>query len=247
MFWMRRKVPDKLRFQHYVPITLSMSIPKTLEKRAKKDHAEIYGTLMQSLESETFIVGAMIGARIPQIMNTIFAQNGSDSEQLIEATRDGLAKLVAVIEQRSEANLNGLASSFKKPEIEVLPEGNLSRGLPPATLNSLGMVFLFGYTFGHDYPQLYLEMLKKRIEDANKTGPSTLFIVGMLSIYSGLIDDAQRSSLLNSAKVNVSGDELSELELSYKHESLPDKWAEIYQSIASKLVKNYESAVGPLT
>lgn len=239
MFRMRKKEPKKLRFQHYIPITLSMNIPKVLEKKAKEKHAEVYRDLMRNLASETFIIAAMIGICRPDIMKGVFGQNESSYEQLIEITRDSLTKIIMLREQKGEINLNDLASIFVKPEIEVLPKGNLAQGLVPEVINSLGIIFLFGYTFGHDYPQLYLEILKKRIQEANKTGPNTFFTVGMLSVYSAFIEDDDLSFLLNT-------NGLDRIRLSYFEGTLSQKWISIYQRIASELVRNYELSVGPL-
>jgi hypothetical protein len=240
VFWMRKKESKKLRFQHYVPITLAMNIPKVLEKKAKEKHAEVYRDLMRNLGSETFIIASMIGICRPDIMPGIFRQNDSNYEQLMETTRDGLTKIVALREQKGEINLNDLASMFLKPEIEILPKGNLAQGLTTEVVDSLGAIFLFGYTFGHDYPQLYLEMLKKRIQEANKTGPNTFFTMGMLSVYSAFIEDDELSSLLNTNGLN-------EIRLSYDDGTVSQKWISIYQRIASELVRNYELAAGPLT
>ena len=103
----------------------------------------------------------------------------------------------------------------------------------------MGGIFLFGYTFGHDHPQRFLEMLKQYFQEENKTGPNTSLIVGMLVIHSTLIEEDARSFLLNT-------NNLDDMRLAYENGTLPQKWVNIYQNIASKLVRDYESTVGPL-
>ena len=82
-------------------------------------------------------------------------------------------------------------------------------------------------------------MLKKRFEEAIKSGPYTFFVVGMLSIYSPLIEEGDRSFLLNT-------NGLDEIRLAYENGTLPQKLVSIYQNIASELVRNYELTVGLL-
>jgi hypothetical protein len=240
MFWKGKKGSDKLRFQHYVPIRLSENLPKIFEKKAKeKNYSEIYKDFIQLLASETFIIACMIGTCRSDIITEIFKQNDENYEQLMEVTRNGLIKIIAVGEQRGEISLNALASSFKKPEMGILPKDDPAKGLSIEVINSLGAPFLFGYTFGHDHPQLFLEMLKKRFEEASKSGPYTFFVVGMLSIYSPLIEEGDRSFLLNT-------NGLDEIRLAYENGTLPQKLVSIYQNIASELVRNYELTVGLL-
>ena len=238
MFWKKKGGADKLRFQHYVPLRLSTNIPTILERKAKENnYSEVYKNFRQLLASETFIIACMIGTSRSDISTGIFRQNDENYEQLMEATRDGLTKIIAVREQKGEINLNELASSFMKPEMDILPKDGLSKDLTIEEINSLGGIFLFGYTFGHDHPQRFLEMLKKRFQEPDTIGLNTFFIVGMLSIYGSVIEEDDRCFLLNT-------NELDDIRLAYENGTLPQKWVSIYQNIASKLVRDYELTVG---
>jgi hypothetical protein len=240
MFWKRKRRLDKLRFQHYVALRLSTSISAVLEKKASSEkYREIYKDFMQLLASETFVMACMIGACRPDIITGIFRQNDEDYEQLMEVTRDQVTNITAAREQKGELNLNDLASLFTKSVIDIMPEDGLSKDLTIEEINSLGGTVLFGYTFGHGHPQRFLEMLEKRLQEANKIGPNTFFIAGMLSIYGPLLEEVDRSFL-------SSTDEFDGIRLAYKNGTLPKKLTYIYQNIASGLVSDYESAVGPL-
>ena len=240
MFWKKKRGPDKLRFQHYVALRLSTNIPAISERKASsKKYSEIYKDFMQLLASETFIIVCMIGTCRSDIITGIFRQNDEDYEQLMEVTRNGLTKIIAVREQKGELNLNDLASLFMKPEMAILPKDGLAKDLTIEVINGLGIPFLYGYAFGHDHPQRFLEMLKKRFQEANKIGPNTFFMVGMLSIYGPLIEEDARSFLLNT-------NGLDDVRLAYENGTLPQKLVSIYQNIASELVRDYELTVGLL-
>lgn len=238
MFWNKRRDPDRLRFQHYVPLRLSTNIPAILAKKAnEEDYSEAYKNLRQLLASETFVMACTIGTSRPDIVTDIFRQNDASDEQLMEVTRDGLEKIVASIEQKGEINLNRLASSFMTSEAGMSPERGLSADLTIEEINNLGRIFVFGYTFGHDHPQRLLEMLKSRFQQPDTAGVNTALIVGMLSIYSSIIEKDDECFLLNA-------DDLDGMRLAYENGTLPEKWVSIYQNIASKLVRDYELTVG---
>ena len=238
MFWKKKKGADKLGFQHYVPIMLSDNLPKIFEKKEKEQRlSEAYKIFIQLLESETFIIACTIGTCRPDIITGIFRQNGGDYKQLMEEAHNGVSKIIAAGEQREEISLNALASSFKKPEMDILPKDGPAKVVPIEVINSLGIPFLFGYTFGHDHPQLFLEMLKKRFQEAIEITPYTHYVLGMLSIYSSLTEEDDRSFLLNT-------NGLDEIRLAYENGTLPQKLVSIYQNIASKLVRDYELTVG---
>lgn len=235
MFWKKKRGTDKLLFQNYVPLRLSINIPTILERKAKKrNYSEIYADFRQSLANETFTIACMIGTCRSDISTGIFAQNDKNYEQLMKVIRDGLTKIIAVIEQKGEINLTKLASSFMNAEMDTLPKYGLSKDLTIEEIKSLGGIFLFGYTFGHDHPQRFLEMLKKRFQEPDTIGLNTFFIVGLLAIYGSVIEEDDRCFLLNT----------NELRLAYENGTLPQKWVNIYQNIASKLVRDYELTVG---
>jgi hypothetical protein len=71
----------------------------------------------------------MIGTCRSDIIIEIFRQNDENYEQLMEVTRNGLSKIIAIGEQRGEISLNALASSFKKPEMGILPKDDPAKGL----------------------------------------------------------------------------------------------------------------------
>lgn len=118
-------------------------------------------------------------------------------------------------------------------------KGDPAKSLPNEIINSLGIPFLFGYTFGHDHPNLFLEILEKRLQEANPTGLNTLFIVGLLSIYSPLIEEDDRSLLSNAIRFDT-------IQTAYEKEALPQRLVSIYQNIASELIDKYELIAGPL-
>lgn len=239
MFW-RKKEPDKLRFQHYVVLRLSTNIPTILEKKAKENnYSQIYKDFIQLLASETFIIACMIGTCRSDIITEIFRQNDENYRQLTEIIRSALTKIIAIREQKGEINLNDFARLFVKPEMGILPKNDPAKDLSIEVINSLNAPFLYGYTFGHDHPQRFLEILQKRFQEANKMGPSTYFIVGWLSIYSSLIQEDDRSFLLNT-------NGLDDIRLAYENGTLPQKLVSIYQNIAFKLVRDYELTVGHL-
>lgn len=236
MFWKKRREPDKPGFQHYVAIGLSMNLPRVFEEKAKqKDFPALYRSLMELLASETFIMGCMIGTCRSDIITGIYRQNGEDYEQSMAIARDGLSKMIAVGEQRGEISLNALASSFARPEISILPKDNPVKGISIEVINSLAVPFLFGCILGHDHPQRFLEMLNKSFQEIDVF----LFPIGWLSIYGSLVEEGDRSFLLNT-------NGLDEMRSAHENGTLPQKLVSIYRGIALKMVRDYELTVGLL-
>lgn len=240
MFLKKNRGSEKLRFQHYVVLGLSANIHVVLEsKTSSKNYSEIYKNFVELLQSETFIIACMIGAHHPDIITGIFKQNDEDCAQLIEMTRNCLSRIIKIREQKGELNLNDLASLFIRPEKEIFSKGDLVKGLTTKAINKLSTTFLFGYIFGHDYPQRFLEMLEKRFQETNKTGPNIFAIVGMVSVYAPLIEEDDRSFFWSTGA-------LDRIQLAYDNGTLPQRLVRIHQNIASKLVKDYELTISPL-
>jgi hypothetical protein len=123
--------------------------------------------------------------------------------------------------------------------MDILPKGSPAKDLTIEQINGLGVPFLAGYIFGHDHPKRFLEMLEDRFRGANRIGPNTFFIVGMLLIYGAIIEEGDRCFLLNT-------DGRDDIRLAYDDGILPQRLVSIYQNIGSRLVKEYESSVSPL-
>ena len=238
MFWKRKKEISGLGFQHYVPLRLSENLPGIFKQKAKENnYADIYKTYIQLLVSETFIIAGMIGCCRPDIITGIYKQNEKNHEKLMKVTRNGLNQMIDAMKKRGEFSLTSFASSFKRPEIYVLPKGNSGKEIPIEIISILGIPFLFGYTFGHDYPKLFFELLEKRLQELIKKEPNTIVVIGFLSIYSSLIEDVDRSLLLDI--VRYSNDHLPNEE-----KVIHQKIISIYQEIAIKLAEEYEQTVG---
>lgn len=237
MFWKREKKPDRIRFQHYVPLALCTDLPALFEKAANSERcSEIRRDAVALWASEVFVMASMICACYPDAITGIFRQNQSDHEQTTELIRDGLARVIAARGREAETKLSVLASSFIEPVMAVLPKDSVATGLTAVMIEQSGSTFLFGCVFGHDHPKGYLRMLEESVREANKIGPNRFFKAGFLSIYHSLVEEADLSFLLDSGN----------LRSAYENGTLPERFVSIYRSMASRLVSSYESEFGSL-
>jgi len=174
MFWKRKKQPENL-FQIFIPQVLYTNMQNYLQKRAKpepesllepiddKKRKEMAGNIASILADETFNIGCIIGTTRPDILNGIFKQNEGNHESMISAARDQCKRLLKVFKDSDKYDICTFGGNFLSESLGSsgsFVKSDPINGITNEALKILGASFLMGYVFGHDNPELFMEMQK---------------------------------------------------------------------------------------